>query len=44
LVVGRDEPEALVVVEPLHGAGRHLRISNVSPGAAPGRSAETYQY
>ena len=24
LVVGRDEPEALVVVEPLHGAGRHV--------------------
>src|SRR4051794_31121760 len=23
LVVGRDEPEALVVVEPLHGSGGH---------------------
>src|SRR6516225_10285656 len=26
LVVGRDEPEALVVAEPLDGSGRHLRF------------------
>src|SRR6476661_10044083 len=26
-LVGRDEPEALVVAEPLHGAGGHLRAN-----------------
>src|SRR3954468_14403999 len=45
LVVGRDEPEPLVVVEPLHGAGRHCsRVSaEISPGTPPGRAAEKYQ-
>src|SRR4051812_33806660 len=27
LVVGRDEPEALIVVEPLHGSGCHMSSS-----------------
>src|SRR4029079_3797841 len=45
LVVGGDEPEALVVVEPLHGAGRHFlsHSAEFSPCHMPGRSAETYQ-
>ena len=29
-LVGRDEPEALVVAEPLHGAGRHVFTSTAS--------------
>src|SRR4051794_11014559 len=38
-VVGRDEPEALVVVEPLHGAGRHLAspLRFAGPHARPER-------
>src|SRR4051794_14798581 len=27
LVIGRDEPEALVVVEPLNGSSCHLKVS-----------------
>src|SRR5262249_21760846 len=27
-LVGRDEAEALVVAEPLHGAGRHFSLSS----------------
>src|SRR4051794_14918144 len=45
LLVGRDEAEALVVVEPLHGAGRHLLVSPLRSRRAtlPGRAAEKYQ-
>src|SRR3954470_17981283 len=28
-LVGRDEPEALVVAEPLHGTGRHVYLHGV---------------
>src|SRR3954454_11476357 len=35
LVVGRDEPEALVVAEPLHGSSRHL----MPPGCVCRRNA-----
>src|SRR4051812_34928606 len=45
LVIGRNEPEPLVVVEPLHGAGRHCSgvSAEISPGRPPGRAAEKYQ-
>src|SRR5919106_4116351 len=31
-LVGRDEPEALVVAEPLHGTGRHVFTSTAYVG------------
>src|SRR5947208_1633214 len=37
LVVGRDEPEALVVTEPLNGSGCHLVPPGMSCAAERGR-------
>src|SRR5687767_14871483 len=40
-LVGRDEPEALVVAEPLHGTGRHVYLHGVCAANAEDANKQT---